>query len=153
MRGWATLAALAYVRALLAIAISVFGGADASAASWRGGGVVPLCAGSEHASKGNTISIFGAGAFAPSRGDWTNSIDVVALNGMTPCSMEASRRPNMLSMTKKHSRVSVLSSSFASLSSPSGSPASSAPSYSSYKSCSSICPSAWTNSLHAGLNT
>jgi hypothetical protein len=63
---------------------------------------VPLCAGSEHAPKGtNTISIFGAGASAPSRGHWTSSIDVVALDGMTPCSMEASRRPNMLSVTKK----------------------------------------------------
>jgi hypothetical protein len=37
MIGWSTLAAMAYVRALLAAAISVSGGADAWAASWRGG--------------------------------------------------------------------------------------------------------------------
>jgi hypothetical protein len=96
MRGWSTLAAMAYVRAQLATAISVSGRADASTASWRGAGV----AGSEHAPKGtNTITIFGAGASAPSRGDRTSSIDAVALDGMTPCSMDASRRPNMLPMT------------------------------------------------------
>jgi hypothetical protein len=68
-----------------------------------GGGVVPLCAGSEHAPKGtNNISIFGAEASAPSRGDWTSYVGVVALDGMTPCSMDASRRPNMLSVTKMY---------------------------------------------------
>jgi hypothetical protein len=63
MRGWSTMAAIAFARVLLTVAISVSGGVDASVAWWPDGGGVPLCAGSAHPRKGtNAISIFCAGA-------------------------------------------------------------------------------------------